>query len=378
MAENENGQERTEEPSAKRKQESREKGEVARSRELNTLLLLLAGGGGLFFLGSDLIAGLLEIMRSNLVIERANIFDVNAMPVMFLQALESALRAVLPLFLLLTVAAVLAPLALGGWAFSLEPLKPDLKKLDPIKGLGRVFSLKGLMELAKALFKFLIVGAMGLWLLHTKIDSFLGLGNVPLKEGVSWLGNELVWAFLLLSSTLILIVIADAPFQLWDHTRKQKMTRQEVRDEQKETEGSPEVRGRVRQTQREISQRRMMQEVPKADVVVTNPTHYAVALRYDQERMGAPIVVALGADEVAGHIRRIALANDVPLLSAPPLARALYHNCKLDAEIPPGLFLAVAQVLAYVYQLHHYELNGGIAPEFNADMPIPDDLRRDD
>ena len=378
MAENENGQERTEEPSAKRRQESRDKGEVARSRELNTLLLLLASGGGLLFLGGDLIADLMEIMRSNFVIDRTTIFNANAMPVLFLDALESALYAVLPLFLLLTITAILAPLSLGGWAFSLNPLKPEWKKIDPIKGMKRVFSLKGLMELVKALFKFLIVGSMVLWLLQTKIDGFLELGNVPLKEGVSWLGNELVWVFLLLSSTLIVIVIADAPFQLWDHSRKQKMTRQEVRDEHKETEGSPEMKGKVRQTQREISQRRMMQEVPKADVVVTNPTHYAVALRYDQEKMGAPIVVALGADEVAGHIRRIAVANDVPLLSAPPLARALYHNCKLDAEIPAGLFLAVAQVLAYVYQLHHYELNGGIAPEFNADMPIPDDLRRDD
>ncbi|NOX76121.1 MAG: flagellar biosynthetic protein FlhB, partial [Gammaproteobacteria bacterium] len=197
-------------------------------------------------------------------------------------------------------------------------------------------------------------------------------------QSLGQLGTDLIWVFLLLSSTLVLIVLVDVPFQLWDHSRKQKMTLQEVKDEQKEAEGNPEMKSKVRQTQREISQRRMMQAVPDADVVVTNPTHYAVALKYDQLSMGAPIVVALGVDEVAGHIRRIAVANDVPILSAPPLARALYHNSELDTEIPAGLFLAVAQVLAYVYQLQRYELNGGLAPEFSADSPIPDDLKRDD
>ena len=378
MAENENGQERTEEASAKRKEESREKGEVARSKELNTVIILLVSGAGLLFLGSDLISDLMQIMRDRLSIDRAEIFDAASYPRIFLHTLEQAIRAVTPLFLLLTVTATFAPLLLGGWTFSAKPIQPDLKKLDPIKGLGRVFSLKGLVELAKALAKFILVGAMGYWILQSHLQEYLSLGSESLPEGIARLGSDLIWALLLLSSALIIVALVDAPFQLWDHSRKQKMTRQELKDEHKETDGNPEVKGKIKQTQREISQRRMMQEVPKADVVITNPTHYAVALRYDQTKMGAPIVVALGADEIAGHIRRIAVANDVPLLSAPPLARALYFNCELDDEIPAGLFLAVAQVLAYVYQLHHYELNGGIAPEFDADVPIPDDLRRDD
>lgn len=378
MAENENGQERTEEATAKRKQDSRDKGEIARSRELNTLLMLLASGGGLLFLGSDLVKGLMQILDSSLTIERANIFDVNAMTALFSEMVFHAIDAVMPLFVLLVIVAILAPMAMGGWSFSLKPLQPDLKKFDPIKGMGKIFSLKGLMELLKALAKFLLVGSMGYFLLQTKVESFINLGNETLQQGISRLGSELIWIFILLSSTLIAVVLVDAPFQLWDHTRKQKMTRQEVKDEMKETDGNPEMKGKVRQTQREIAQRRMMQEVPKADVVITNPTHYAVALRYDQTRMGAPIIVALGADEIAGHIRRIAQANDVPILSAPPLARALYYNGELDAEIPAGLYLAIAQVLAYIYQLHHYELNGGIAPEFSSDTPIPDDLRRDE
>ncbi|MDT8384992.1 MAG: flagellar biosynthesis protein FlhB [Gammaproteobacteria bacterium] len=377
MAENQNGQERTEQATEKRKKESRDKGEIARSKELTTVILLLVSGSGFFFLGSGLIKDLMQILRDSLSIERDRIFDIGTYPVLFLDTVHTAISAVFPLFLLLVIAAVIAPMAMGGWSFSLKPITPDLKKLDPIKGMGRVFSVKGLMELVKALAKFLLVGAVGYWLLQGKLDDFLGLSNQNLEQGLSQLGSELIWAFILLSSALLLVAAADAPFQLWDHSRKQKMTRQEVKDEHKETDGNPEMKGRVRQKQHEISQRRMMQEVPKADVVITNPTHYAVAIRYDQSVMGAPIIVASGADEVAGHIRRIALANDVPILSAPPLARALYHNCELNDEIPTGLFLAVAQVLAYVYQLRHYEREGGLSPKFNSDVPIPDDLRRD-
>ena len=337
----------------------------------------MVSGAAFLSLGSGLIADIMEILRSHLTIERDFIFDETLYPQLFLNTLQDALNAVFPLFILLVIGALVAPLAMGGWTFSLKPLQPDFKKIDPIKGMSRIFSLKSLMELGKALFKFLLVGSMGYWLLQSKIDGFLSLGNETLEQGISRLGTELIWAFILLSSALIIVALADAPFQLWDHSRKQKMTRQEIKDEQKETDGNPEVKSKIRQTQQEISRRRMMQEVPKADVVITNPTHYAVALRYDQMKMSAPIVVALGADEIAGHIRRIALANDVPLLSAPPLARALYHNCDLNAEIPAGLFLAIAQVLAYVYQLRRYELNGGVAPEFNVDAPIPDDLKRD-
>lgn len=375
MAEKETGQERTEEATPKRQQDSREKGQIARSKELNTLLVMLVSGAGLMFLGQNLVEGLMQIMRDSLIMDRADIFDPNAMWVAFIKSLYSALDATLPLFLLLVMIAVIAPMALGGWSFTLKPLQPDITKLDPIKGMGKVFSAKGLMELAKALAKFLLVGSVGYILLMLKLPDFIALGSLDLSHGIALLGRDLIWAFILLSCALILVVLVDVPFQLWDHKRQQKMTLQEVKDEHKDTEGSPDVKRRIRQTQMEFATRRMMEEVPRADVVVTNPTHYAVALRYDQEKMGAPIVVALGVDEVAGHIRRIALAHDVPILSAPPLARALFFNTKLDVEIPSGLYLAVAQILAYVYQLRHYDTKGGIAPEFSGDVPIPDDLQ---
>jgi len=197
-------------------------------------------------------------------------------------------------------------------------------------------------------------------------------------QAVAAMSKELVWVFIILSASLLLITLVDVPFQLWDYRRQLKMTLQEIKDEHKESEGSPEVKGRVRQLQREISQRRMMEAVPQADVLITNPSHYAVALKYDQVKMRAPVVVALGADLIALQIKRVAQAHDVPILEAPPLARALYHNSQLGGEIPAGLYLAVAQVLAYIYQLKQYQQEGGIPPQPLSDIPIPDDLRRDE
>ncbi len=377
MAESETGQERTEEATEKRKQKSRDKGEVVRSKELTTLVMMLVSGAGFVFLGSALVGDLMQVLRVHLNIERELIFDLASYPGLLFETLQFSIFAVMPLFILLALVAIIAPMALGGWTFSVKPLQPEFKKMDPVKGMGRVFSLKGLMELVKALAKFLLVGAVTYFLLKNNLEGFFSLGNESLEQGIARMGEELMWMFILLSSALFFVVLVDTPFQIWDHNRKQKMTLQEVRDERKETDGNPEMKSKIRQTQQEISQRRMMEEVPKADVVITNPTHFAVALRYDQINMGAPIVVALGADEVAGHIRRIALANDVPLLSAPPLARSLYFNCELNEEIPAGLFLAVAQVLAWVYQLRQYERNGGVVPDFDADVSIPDDLKRD-
>jgi flagellar biosynthetic protein FlhB len=378
MAEAENGQERTESASSKKKADARKKGQVPRSKELSTVLVLLAGGGGFLFLGSGLVQGLMDIMRNGLTIDRGHIFDTQTIPALLGTAVADAIGNLIPLFMLLVVAAVVAPMSMGGWSFSTHPLQPDLKKLDPIKGLKKVFSLKGLVELLKALAKFLLVGSVGYLLLKLKLAGFFALGSQNLATAIAHLGNDIIWAFFILSSTLLIVALVDVPFQLWDHSRQLKMTRQELKDENKETGGNPEVRGKQRHKQMEMAQRRMMAAVPEADVVVTNPTHYAVALRYDQDKMGAPIVVALGADEVAGHIRRIAVANEVPVLSAPPLARALYYSTELNQEIPAGLYLAVAQVLAYVFQLRHYHQQGGGAPQFNPDLPIPEDLRRDD
>jgi flagellar biosynthetic protein FlhB len=377
MAESGSGQEKTEAATAKKLQEAREQGQVPRSRELDTLIMLLVSAVAFLTVGEQIIAGLLELLRSHFVIERGAIFNTAIIPELFWRAINEGIGILLPFFFIMVIAAIVAPLPMGGWNFSTKALVPKIERLNPIKGLGRVFAWKGLIELSKALVKFLIVASAGWLLLMQKLPEFLTLGHRTIGDGLGQLGSDLLWGFLLLSCTLIIVAVVDVPFQLWDYHRQQRMTRQEIKDEYKDTEGSPELKSKVRSTQREIAMRRMMENIPKADVVITNPSHYAVALRYNQIKMSAPVVVASGVDLVALQIRRIANAHDVPILEAPPLARALYHSTKIDQEIPAGLYLAVAQVLAYVYQLKQYQTHGGIQPHPPRDLPIPDDLKQD-
>ena len=250
-----------------------------------------------------------------------------------------------------------------------------LEKIDPIKGFGRIFALKGLMELAKVLAKFALVASISASIVWSLIEELLGLGNEPLEAAIVHVAKLCGWSFLACSSALILVAMIDVPFQLWQHTKQLKMTKQEIKDENKETEGRPEVKSRIRALQQEISQRRMMEAVPTADVILTNPTHYAVALKYDQASNGAPVVVAKGADLIAANIRAVAEQNGVAIVSAPPLARALYASTDIDQEIPAGLYVAVATILTYVYQLNTMNEYGGVAPEKPVDLPIPDELK---
>lgn len=371
------GQERTEQPTPKRLNDSRQKGQIARSRELNTTAVLLTGAAAMLLLGDSLMQGISDVMSQGLTLERSQVFDTKAM----LRLLEArgidALLTLSPLFVLLVASAFLAPMALGGFSFSVQALAFKWDKLDPIKGLGRVFAWRGLVELLKALAKFLIIGAVTVAYLWTHIGDFLQLGNMGIEDALSRVGDLLFWSFLAISSALILVTLVDVPFQLWDHKRQLMMTLQEVKDEHKETEGHPEVKQQVRNLQQRMAERRMMQEVPKADVVVTNPSHYAVALKYDQNSMVAPRVVAKGADLVAAEIRNVARDNNVAVATAPPLTRALFYSTELNEEIPAGLYLAVAQVLAYIYQLRE---RSGYKPSETIelpDVPIPDDLQHD-
>lgn len=349
--ENENGQERTEEPTPKRRQEAREKGQVPRSRELNTTLIMLAAALGLYVFGGYMGNGLYDVVDSHFRFERELAFDPLAPVRLLQQAIGRGLLVVAPFALLMVVVAIGSSVLLGGWSFSPQAMAPKLEKLNPIKGLQRMFSLRAIMELIKALAKVTVVGGVGVLVLYNFQDDFLTLAGASLETGIA-LGIKLFfWAFVLLSLALALVAAVDVPYQLWDNTKKMRMTKQEVKDEFKETEGKPEVKGRIRQLQREMSRGRMLEQVPQADVVVTNPTHFAVALKYDQLKMGAPRVVAKGTQLMAARIRELALENKVPLFEAPPLARALYHTTEIDHEIPDGLYLAVAQVLAYIYQL---------------------------
>lgn len=374
MAED-SGQERSEAATPKRLHDAREKGQIPRSRELNTVTMMLAAAIGLLAMGQGILRDLTGLMQHTLSIDRARIFDSQSGTTALMDAIFEALLILAPLLALFTLAAILAPLALGGWSFSPQAMGFKWDKLDPIKGFGRMFSWRGLMELAKSLAKFALLAAIAGAFLWYYADEFMGLGQESLESALAHVGSLLIWGFVILSASLIVVAGIDVPFQLWDHARQLRMTRQEVRDELKETDGRPEVKGHIRRMQREMARRRMMQEVPKADVVITNPTHYAVALRYDAGRMGAPRVVAKGADLISVQIRAVATEHRIPILSAPPLARSLYHHTELNQEIPAGLYLAVAQILAYVFQLRERGAPAG-EPAFH-DLPIPTELRRD-
>lgn len=368
-------QERTESATPKRREQAREKGQIARSRELNTMVMLITGAAGLMFFGPALMQALAQVMRASFQFSRAQIFDPAAPGRSLLEALAQALGGMAPLLAVLVVAAVVSSVAVGGLNFSTQALVPNLGRLNPVQGLKRLLHWRGAAELLKAVLKFALVGAIAVWWLWTHVGEFMALGEESLESGARHAVSLIVWSFLVMGAATILIAAVDVPFQLWSHARELRMTRQEVKDEMKEIEGRPEVRARVRRRQREIASRRMMQEVPKADVIVTNPTHFAVALKYDPERMRAPKVVAKGADLMALAIRRLGEAHRVPVFEAPPLARALYWNAELDREIPTELYLAVAQVLAYVFQLRNPP-PGAAAPVRPTDLPVPDHLKR--
>ena len=362
MADNESAQERTEKPTARRLEKAREEGQVPRSPELTAAAVLLVAGGALHFLGGSLGATLYDIMRSGLAPRAGAALDPGIALSTASAEMYRAGIACAPLLGLTLVAALVAPLALGGWNLSFTALAPNFTRLDPIAGFGRFFSARGAVELGKAFAKFLVVAAIAAVVLRKQAAQLLALGAAPLHEAIAQAANLTSDALLAVSAGLALIAAVDVPFQIWQHSQKLSMSREEIREELKESEGSPEVRGRIRRVQREMAKRRMMQEVPKATVVVVNPTHFAVALRYEESRMRAPLVVAKGTDLIAARIREIATEHAVPIFEAPPLARALHHNVEIGSEIPATLYVAVAQVLTYIYQLKAARTSGARPP----------------
>ena len=351
MAEEQQGQERTEQPTAKRLNEARKKGQVARSRELNTLLVMLASAIALWLFSGTAISGITDIMSAALSPEGDVLKTPELISAHLGNVMLSALVLITPFLLITVVAALAGPAVMGGLLFSPEAVAFKLEKLDPIKGLGRVFSTKGLIELVKALLKFFLVLGVAVLVYKFMEREVMALIRFDVIDGIVRAGGIIMLALVLLSATLVLIAAIDVPYQLWSHNKQMKMTKQEIKDESKETDGRPEVKARVRQLQREASQRRMLQDVPDADVVITNPTHYSVALKYDTDGSGAPRVIAKGQDLIALKIRSIAIEHAVTIYEEPPLARALYGTTEIGDEIPGPLFLAVARVLAYVFHL---------------------------
>ena len=378
MAESESGQDKTEDPTEKRKKDSREKGEIARSKELNTLAVMLAGAGGLLVFGGALAQDMMELMRMNFTLSREVILDQRNMGAFLLHSGQIALLAIQPVMITLLLAALIGPISLGGWLFAAGSLAPKFSRMNPGAGLKRMFSAKALVELLKALAKFFIVLFVALAVLSADIDDLMRIAHEPLDMAIIHSLQVVGWSTLWMACGLIIIAAVDVPVQLWESHKKLLMTKQEVRDEHKDQEGRPEVKQRIRQLQREISQRRMMAAIPEADVVITNPTHYAVALKYDPDKGSAPVLLAKGSDFLALKIREIAVANNVLLLESPALARSIYYSTELEQEIPGGLYLAVAQVLAYVYQIRQYRAGKGKRPDpLKDNLPIPPDLRRD-
>lgn len=369
-------QERTEEATPKRQQEAREKGQIPRSRELNASAILLAGAGGLLVLGGHLLTGLENIVRSGLALDRDTLLNSQAMGALLLHSTHETVLFLAPFLLLMLFAGVVGPLLMGGWAFKSTVLEFKWNRLDPLQGLKRIFGWQGLAELLKALAKFLLIATAAVLLLWKFEMEILSLGSAPVKQALAHALHITGWTLLMLSAVTILIALVDVPFQIWQFGKQLRMTKQEVKQEYRETEGSPEMRGRIRTLQREMARRRMMADVPKADVIITNPTHYAVALRYNSAKMRAPIVVAKGTDLIAARIRTVAEIHQVTIISAPPLARALYFSTELNEPIPSGLYIAVARILAYVFQLKKSGSHAVKPPPID-DLPIPDEFRRE-
>jgi flagellar biosynthetic protein FlhB len=362
MAENDQ-EDRTESATPKRLEDARKRGQVPRSPELGAAAVTLATAAALLVLGSGLVGAMAEQMRRGLGFDGRLMLNEGAAIASFQASMLDALLAVAPVLGLVFLAALVSPLALGGWNFSTEALAVKLERIDPIAGMGRMFSARSLVELAKSLAKFGAVGTVAVLLLWSQTDEILALSRRALVPAMADSLRLAAQALLAMSGSLALIAAIDVPYQLWQHARQLRMTREEIRQESRESEGSPEVKGRIRAAQQAIARRRMMQDVPTATVVVTNPTHFAVALRYDEKRSGAPILVAKGADEVAAKIREVAEANGVPLVSAPPLARVLFRNVEIGVEIPAALYVAVAQVLTYVMHLRTARVTGQQLPD---------------
>ncbi|ENM5772754.1 flagellar biosynthesis protein FlhB [Vibrio mimicus] len=375
MAESD-GQERTEEATPRRLQQAKEKGQVARSKELASVSVLVVGSVSLMWFGEALAQGLFTAMQRLFSLDREEIFDIGKLFDIIGGSLVNLLLPLLMILITLFIAALIGAAGVGGINFSAEAAMPKLSKMNPLSGFKRMFGLQSWVELLKSILKVMLVAGVAFYLIEASQKDLFQLSLDVYPQNIFHALDILLNFVLLISCSLLVVVAIDIPFQIWQHANQLKMTKQEVKDEYKDTEGKPEVKGRIRMLQREAAQRRMMAALPQADVIITNPEHFSVALRYKQNTDKAPVVIAKGVDHMALKIREIAREYDIAIVPAPPLARALYHTTELEQQIPDGLFVAVAQVLAFVFQLKQYRRKGGQRPKLNEEnMPIPPDMR---
>ncbi|PSW07585.1 flagellar biosynthesis protein FlhB [Photobacterium lipolyticum] len=370
------GQERTESATPRRLEQAREKGQVPRSRELASVAVLIAGAVALMWFGEGLGTSLAQIMTKMFSLSRDDIFDLNKLfSIISLAVWHIALPLSLVLLFLFT-AALIGAAGLGGVSFSAEAARPKLSKMSPLSGLKRMVGSQSWVELIKSILKIGLVAGVAFYLMYASLDDFFQLSVETYPTNIFHALDILLNFVILICCSLLVVVAIDVPYQIWQHNEQLKMTKQEVKDEYKDSEGKPEVKGRIRMLQREMAQRRMMADVPTADVVITNPEHFSVALRYDPDLDKAPVVIAKGIDHLALKIREIANKHSIDIVPAPPLARAIYHSTELEQQIPDGLFTAVAQILAYVFQLKQYRKGRGKRPMLAKEaMDIPPELR---
>lgn len=375
MAESDSG-EKTEEPTAKKLTDARKKGQIARSKDLGTMFVLVGSAFALMVMGNALVEALSTMMKRLFTLSRQEVMDVHALSSVVLSGSSAVIFPMLAIFCIIILAAFIGNTMLGGMAFSWEAMAPKANRLSPFAGFKRMFGVQAAVELLKSIMKFFVVFFVAFTLLSGLFEQILGLSLEAIPTNFGHAVNMLLWMFLALALSIGIIVAIDAPYQVWNHTRQLKMTKQEIKDEYKSTEGNPEIKGRIKQTQYEMSQRRMMSEVPNSDVVITNPTHYSVALKYDPNVGGAPKLVAKGLDEMAMHIRTIAKENGVEIIQSAALARSLYYTAEVDQDIPEELYAAVAQVLAFIFQLSEHKKGRGKRPiPIAKTLPIPDEFK---
>jgi flagellar biosynthetic protein FlhB len=375
MAESDSG-EKTEEPTAKKLSDARKKGQIARSKDLGTMFVLVGSAAALMLMGNSLVEGLAKMMTRLLSLSRKETMDVHALYQVVSNSISAIMVPFLWIHIIIVFAALIGNMLLGGISFSWEAMAPKASKLSPIAGFKRMFGVQSYVELIKSILKFFVVFISAYLLLSSLFGQILSLSTENIPHNFAHAVSLLMWMFLALAFSIGIIVVIDAPYQVWNHNRQLKMSMQEIKDEMKSSEGSPETKGRIRRAQYEMSQRRMMQDVPQSDVVITNPTHYSVALKYDAEAGGAPVLVAKGIDEMALHIRTIAKEHNIEVVASPALARSLYYTAEPNEEIPEQLFAAVAQILAFIFQLSAHKKGQARRPKPVAkNLPIPDEFR---
>ena len=373
MAEgDDDSQDKTEEPTSKRLQKAREEGQIARSQELTIAASVICVAAYIFLFGESLLKDVSDNFASGFIFEVGILADPMRVGTRLADAMVNAFTAITPILILTAMVAIISSSLLGGFNFSWKAIQPKGGKLSPLKGLKRIFSLRSLVELGKALLKFLLVGSTAWFLIMAAIPEFGEITLMALEPGLGEASTLLVTSFLLASSTLILIALIDVPYQAYQHKEQMKMTQKEVKDERKETDGSPEVKGRLRQKQREMSVARMMAAIAEADVVITNPEHFAVCLAYDPSSDDPPKMVAKGVDHVADRIKDIAKAEGVAFFESPVLARALYFTTEIGAFIPEPLYEAVAKVIAYIFNINAINRESGRPSR--PEPIVPDDL----